>query len=188
MHAHATPATLSDAQPAPFFPQPSIAEVVAHRAYLVRFAMRRLRDPMLAEDAVHDVFEAVLSGRASFAGRSALRSWLTAVLKHKIVDSVRRSPDHDSLDADDGDDAGFGAHGAGATVPCTRPRPDEMAEHRERLARALDGIDRLPPTLRDAMRMRVVDDRETGDICATLGISEENLFVRVHRARKMLLS
>src|SRR5664279_1515505 len=79
----------------------SMAEVVGHRAYLVRFAMRRLRDPMLAEDAVHDVFEAVLSGRASFGGRAALRSWLTAVLKNKIVDAVRRAPRHDSLDAED---------------------------------------------------------------------------------------
>ena len=165
--------------------QPSISDVVAHRAYLVRFAMRRLRDPILAEDAVHDVFEAVLAGRASFAGRSALRSWLTAVLKHKIVDSVRRSPDHASIDAhgDDESDAG-----RPFDVACDRPQPDEMAEHRERLARALDGIDRLPPTLRDAMRLRVLEDRETGDICGALGISEENLFVRVHRARKMLLS
>ncbi len=167
--------------------QPSIAEVVAHRAYLVRFAMRRLRDPMLAEDAVHDVFEAVMSGRASFAGRSALRSWLTAVLKHKIVDSVRRSPNHASLDDDDCDDSPRGA-GTARTVACPRPQPDELAEQRERLASALDGIDRLPPTLREAMRMRVIDDRETADICKTLGISEENLFVRVHRARKMLLS
>ena len=38
----------------------SWAEMVSHRAYLVRFAQRKLRDPMLAEDAVHDVFEAVL--------------------------------------------------------------------------------------------------------------------------------
>ena len=46
----------------------SWAEVMSHRGYLVRFAQRRLRDPMLAEDVVHDVFEAVLSGRAAFAG------------------------------------------------------------------------------------------------------------------------
>ena len=66
------------------------AEMLSHRAYLVRFAQRRLHDPMLAEDVVHDVFEAVLSGRDSFAGRAALRSWLTAILKNKIVDLVRQ--------------------------------------------------------------------------------------------------
>src|SRR2546430_9597347 len=60
-------------------------DMVSHRGYLVRFAQRKLHDPMLAEDVVHDVFEAVLSGRASFGGRAALRSWLTAILKNKIV-------------------------------------------------------------------------------------------------------
>src|SRR5664279_5427016 len=78
----------------------SIAELVSHRPYLVRFALRKLRDAALAEDAVHDVFEAVLSGRARFGGRAALRSWLTAVLKNKIVGAMRRSPDHATLDGD----------------------------------------------------------------------------------------
>ena len=159
----------------------SIAEVVAQRAYLLRFALRRLRDPALAEDAVHDVFEAVLSGRAAFGGRAALRSWLTAVLKNKIVDVLRRTPRHASLDDDD-------ANGAALAVACPQPRPDEIAEQRQRLARALAGIDALPSGLRDAMRLRVLDDRPTASICRELGISEENLFVRVHRARKHLLA
>ena len=160
----------------------SIADVVAHRAYLVRFAQRRLRDPMLAEDAVHDVFEAVLSGRATFAGRAALRSWLTAVLKHKIVDAMRRSPLHASLDDDD--EAGNPAH----DVACPLPGPEEVAEQRELLSRALAGIEALPPGLRDAIRLRVIDERSAASACRELGISEENLFVRVHRARKRLLS
>jgi len=160
----------------------SIADVVAHRAYLVRFAMRRLRDPMLAEDAVHDVFEAVLSGRATFAGRAALRSWLTAVLKHKIVDTMRRSPLHESLaDADDAD-------GPGHDVACPLPGPEEVVEQRELLGQALAGIEALPAGLRDAIRLRVIDGRSAESACRELGISEENLFVRVHRARKRLLS
>jgi RNA polymerase sigma-70 factor (ECF subfamily) len=160
----------------------SIAELVSHRPYLVRFALRKLRDAALAEDAVHDVIEAVLSGRARFGGRAALRSWLTAVLKNKIVDTLRRGDlHHDALDDDEG---GGAAHG----VACLQPRPDEIAEQRQELARVLAGIDRLPRTLRDAMRLRIVEDRSTESVCAELGISEENLFVRVHRARKQLLS
>jgi RNA polymerase sigma-70 factor, ECF subfamily len=161
----------------------SIADVVAHRAYLVRFATRRLRDPMLAEDAVHDVFEAVLAGRASFAGRAALRSWLTAVLRNKIVDAMRRSPIHESLDGEDGE-AGSAAH----DVACPLPGPEEVAEQRQLLRRALAGIEALPGGLRDAMRLRVIEERSAESASKELGISEENLFVRVHRARKRLLS
>ena len=168
--------------PASDRPDISVAELVSHRGYLVRFAMRKLRDPMLAEDAVHDVFEAVLSGRASFAGRAALRSWLTAVLKNKIVDTLRRSHRHESLDDEDGPNEGA------LGVTCTRPRPDEVAEQRQQLARVLAGIEALPQGLRDVMRLRMLEEQSTDAVCRTLGISEENLFVRVHRARKQLLS
>ena len=178
MTLNATPPRLA----ADLAPTVSWSEMVSHRSYLVRFAQRKLRDPLLAEDAVHDVFEAVLSGRAVFAGRAALRSWLTAVLKNKIIDSVRRNAGTESLD-DDGDD-----EGGALAVECPQPRPDEIAEQHQLLERALAGIEALPPTLRDAMRLRVLDDQPTETVCRELGISEENLFVRIHRARKQLLS
>jgi len=160
-------------------------EVIAHRPYLVRFAQRKLHDPMLAEDVVHDVFEAVISGRASFAGRSALRSWLTAVLKNKIVDLVRQRASFDSFDDssdDEGPESGIGA------IECPHAQPDELAEQREFLARTLERIDQLPAGLRDVMHLRVIQDQSTEDVCQALAISEENLFVRLHRARKQLLS
>ena len=160
----------------------SLPELVGHRSYLVRFAQRRLNDPMLAEDAVHDVFEAVITGRAAFAGRSALRSWLTAVLKHKIVDLVRRRPMFESLDDESGDNDDAMAHA------CPQPRPDEVAEQRELLRDALDRIDAMPESLREVMRLRVLEERDTADVCKRLAISEDNLFVRLHRARKQLLS
>jgi RNA polymerase sigma-70 factor (ECF subfamily) len=165
-----------------FAPTVSWTEMVSHRSYLVRFAKARLRDPLLAEDAVHDVFEAVLSGRAAFAGRAALRSWLTAVLKNKIIDSVRRNAGTESLD-DDGDD-----EGGALAVECPQPRPDEIAEQHQLLLRALARIEALPPGLRDVMRLRVLEEQSTEEVCHALGITEDNLFVRLHRARKQLLS
>jgi RNA polymerase sigma-70 factor (ECF subfamily) len=174
-------ATLSTGFQPTFVPTVSWSEMVSHRSYLVRFAQRKLRDPLLAEDAVHDVFEAVISGRAAFAGRAALRSWLTAVLKNKIVDSVRRNAGVDQLD-DETMDSGALA------IECPQPQPDEVAEQRQLLALALRRIEALPPGLRDAMRLRVLEEQSTEDVCAKLGISEDNLFVRMHRARKQLLS
>jgi len=103
------------------------------------------------------------------------------VLKHKIVDALRRAPAHESLDDGDGD-------GPAHDVACPQPGPEEIAEQRERLGRALAGIEALPAGLRDAIRLRAIEDRPAEAACRELGITEENLFVRVHRARKRLLS
>jgi RNA polymerase sigma-70 factor (ECF subfamily) len=156
------------------------AELVSHRGDLVRFAQRRLHDPVLAEDVVHDVFEAVLSGRARFGGRSAPRSWLTGILKHKIVDLIRERAGMVGLDDDEDYE--------GLALPSPAPGPDEQAEQRERLSRTLARIDALPEGLREAMRLRVLQEEPTEAVCAALSISEENLFVRLHRARRRLVS
>lgn len=156
------------------------AELVAERAHLVRFARRRLLDPTLAEDLVHDVFEAVIGGRAPYAGRSSLRSWLTGILKHKIVDLVRQRSGHDSLDQGSGEDDEPPA------LVCPQPRPDEAAEHRQRLDRVLLRVQRLPASLRRVIELRALEDADSREVCRELGISSGNLFVRLHRARALL--
>ncbi len=164
----------------------SWAELSAQRGYLVAYARRRLMDPALAEDLVHDVFEAVASGRAVFGGRAALRSWLVAILKHKIVDLIRQRSGHDSLDAMGQDDDGEAIDSW--ALACPQPRPDEVAEQRQRLAHTLARIQALPHTLREAVQLRLLRDDSSADVCRTLAISEQNLFVRLHRARRMLAS
>jgi RNA polymerase sigma-70 factor, ECF subfamily len=154
-------------------------ELSQHRSFLVHYARRRLQDPALAEDLVHDVFEAVITGRATFGGRSAPRSWLVAILRHKIVDLVRERSGHDSLDTCDSDDE--------FTLPCHQPRPDEVAEQRELLSHVLQRIAALPASLRDAIQLRVLRDQTTEAVCRVLDITEQNLFVRLHRARRQLM-
>ena len=158
-------------------------EVIEHRDYLVRFARRKLHDPALAEDVVHDVFEAVLGGRAQFGGRSALRSWLVGILKNKLVDLIRDRVRYSALDCDDDDDAQ--AHHQQASG---EPGPDDLAEQRERLALVMARIQQLPAGLRDVMEWRVLNDEPTDVVCERLGISQDSLFVRLHRARKQLVN
>ena len=66
------------------------AEIEAHRRYLMRVAQLQLRDGDLAQDVVQDTLVAALTGQAGFDGRSSLKTWLTGILKHKIVDAIRR--------------------------------------------------------------------------------------------------
>src|ERR1700704_3785157 len=65
-------------------------ELETHRRYLLRIATLQLRDPALAEDVVQDTLVAAIQGEKSFSGKSSLRTWLTGILKHKVVDAIRQ--------------------------------------------------------------------------------------------------
>jgi RNA polymerase sigma-70 factor (ECF subfamily) len=159
---------------------PAPAEVAAQRDYLLRVARRSLRDPALAEDAVHDVFTTVVAGQASFHGRSSLRTWLVGILKHKMVDILRRRSGECSLDAWSDEDDG--------AVPQTSraPDPSQLIEQRQQLSQALERVAALPPSLRLAFEQRVLLERSTPEVCCALDITPSNLWVRLHRARKAL--
>lgn len=154
-------------------------DLIPHREFLVRFASRKLRDPALAEDVVHDVFEAVASGRAAFGGRSSLRTWLAGVLKHKIVDLVRQRSGLDTWGEDlDG--------AACQAVECPHPHPDRVVEQRQLLTQVLQGIASLPHGLREVMELRILQEQSSDQVCKTLAITENNLFQRLFKARKSL--
>lgn len=157
---------------------PTWPDLIPHRGELVRYARRKLMDPSLAEDLVHDVFEAVATGRAAFGGRSALRTWLVGILKHKIVDLVRERSGHDALPEDE--------DGTVAALVCPRSGPEEQVAQRQRLAGVLARLETLPAGLREAFERRVLQEQPTGEVCAALCITEDNLFVRLHRARRAL--
>jgi RNA polymerase sigma-70 factor (ECF subfamily) len=160
------------------------ADITPHRDNLVRFAARRLQDPALAEDVVHDVFEAVISGRAQFEGRASLRSWLTGILKFKLIDLIRQRARYDSTDACDFDDT---ESPPSDDIECPSAGPQDLAEQRELLAQVLTRIDALPPSLREVMLFRVLHEEPSATVCKRLGITETSLFVRLHRARKQLM-
>jgi RNA polymerase sigma factor (sigma-70 family) len=69
---------------------PGNQDLQQHRPYLLRYAMLQLRDRELAEDVVQETLLAVLEGRAGFSGNSSHKTWLTGILKHKIIDMMRR--------------------------------------------------------------------------------------------------
>lgn len=157
-------------------------EMSSHRTYLVRYARRKLLDASLAEDLVHDVFEAVASGRARFDGRSSLRTWLTAILKHKIVDLVRERSRLASLDALlESEEAP-----ASPWAQSEQPGPQEQAEQRQRLRQTLRRIEALPPPLRRVVELYVLFDQTSAEVCRSLAITEQNLWVRLHRARRQM--
>jgi len=63
-----------------------------------------------------------------------------------------------------------------------------VAEQRQRLAQTMARIAALPASLRQVLELRVLHERSTDEVCSALHISEQNLFVRLHRARRALAS
>jgi RNA polymerase sigma-70 factor (ECF subfamily) len=61
-----------------------------HGDFLFRYAITRLGNQAVAEDLVQETFLAALRAGKNFFGRSAERTWFVGILKHKIVDYLRR--------------------------------------------------------------------------------------------------
>ena len=162
------------------------------RPYLLRYATLQLRDAAAAEDAVQDALLAALAGKAGFAGRSNLRTWLTGILKHKIVDSIRRQArERPVADLAEGDETGefdalFDRRGHWQEAPDAWEQPEQALNQRQFLAALEACLRALPERTARAFMMREHLGLETSEICKELGISATHCWVMLHRARMAL--
>ncbi|HZM34342.1 MAG TPA: sigma-70 family RNA polymerase sigma factor [Burkholderiales bacterium] len=164
--------------------------VEAERGYLLRYAALQLRDRHAAEDAVQETLLAALTGESGFAGRSNLRTWLTGILKHKIIDAIRRAS-RDGAAAAGEEDANldevvFNPRGHWATAQPAWPDPDASLEQAQFFAVLEECLARLPAKTAQAFMMREHLGLETADICKELGVTPTHCWVLLYRARMSL--
>lgn len=158
-----------------------------HGDYLFRMARRQLHSDELAEDAVQETLLAALAAQARYAGDATPRTWLTGILKHKIIDLIRRQVREVEIprDADGEEDVDCLFKQDGHWAEPLRPwgNPDTEAELSQ-LRHVLDECaDRLKPTMAQVFSLREVAGMETAEICKELGITPTNCWVLLHRAR-----
>jgi RNA polymerase sigma-70 factor (ECF subfamily) len=162
-------------------------EVEGERAYLLRYARLQLRDRAAAEDAVQETLLAALAGEKGFAGRSNLRTWLTGILKHKIVDAIRKASREQPLPEDeDGLDGLFDQRGHWVDPPQAWRDPDASLQTQQFFARLEECLERLPAKTARAFMMREHMGLETGEICKELAVTPTHCWVLLHRARLAL--
>ena len=165
--------------------------VKAHGDYLFNFALGQMRDMNIAEDLVQETFLAALKSQDNFSGRSAERTWLVGILRHKIYDHLRRAcreralridppPAHDESEAFDESLLWIHQIAAESTSPSRRI---ELAEFREHLEKAMSN---LPPRIAQVFQLYSIEECTNQEVCSQLDISESNLWVMLHRARKQL--
>jgi RNA polymerase sigma-70 factor (TIGR02943 family) len=163
-----------------------------HGDYLFRFALARVGRREVAEDLVQETLLAAWRGRAGFAGNARERSWLTAILKRKVIDWLRRAVRERTTQqpegADEWVDGQFTRLGEWRKSPKTWPDPTPGADlEREEFWAAVRGCsDKLPARLRDVFFLWHLEDRPTAEVCETAGVTANNLWVMLHRARLRL--
>ena len=171
------------------------AEIESHRAYLVRYALAQLRDAQLAEEAVQEALLAALESVGSFDGRSSLRTWLTSILRFKVVDLQRRAVKeraHVSLAEEvvaDGDawmDDFFDETGHWRSPPQSWNDPESSLEQRRFFEAFERCLSRLPDTASRVFFRREVLGDDTAAICQDEGVTASNCWVILHRARVAL--
>ena len=163
------------------------ASLEEERGYLVRYARLQLRDAAAAEDAAQETLVAALLAEKSYAGRSSLRTWLTGILKHKIIDAMRKASREQPLPQDEGAlDALFDASGHWIDPPQEWRDPDAALQSRQFLAVVEECLGHLPAKTARAFMMREHLGLETPDICKELAVTPTHCWVLLHRARLAL--
>lgn len=167
-------------------------EAARLRPMLLRFARLQLRDEAAAEDAVQECLLAALTSKQGFAGQSALRTWLTAILRNKIVDHIRQKAREPSVQAvdDDGEDRDFDAlflpDGHWAEPPARWGDPHRTLENKRFYDVFEACVEILPAKIARVFMLREFSGLETDEICKELAISTANCWVTLHRARMRL--
>ena len=166
--------------------------VERHGDYLFRYALMRVRNRDLAENLVQETFLAALSSKSSFGGRSAERTWMIGILKHKVIDHYRkgfreRPVSELQTDEEQTIDQFYDAAGSPKQFPKDwMPDQEVIMQNKEFWTTFRDCLSHLPARSAEAFTLRELDDLDTTVICKELGISPTNLWVMLHRARLQL--
>jgi RNA polymerase sigma-70 factor (ECF subfamily) len=166
--------------------------VATYADYLYMYAIVRINDEDLAKDLVQETFLAALERVDRFEGRSTERTWLTAILKNKIIDVYRKKSSGLAVAAANKatqEQDEFFDEGNGHWKSEYAPQPIAgMDEQDPLLQKELNKIlqlclQKLPALWNAVFTMKHVDDAATEHICTELHVTQANFWVIIHRAK-----
>lgn len=166
------------------------------RRQMIKFATLQLGDSHLAEDAVQEALIGALKNASSFGGRAALKTWIFAILKNKIADTLRykqRVMNASSLLREEDEDEDISellfdrkGHWQQDERPVAWGNPEASLRetHFWRMFEAC--LERLPPKQARVFMMREFIELDVDEICVAVDLTISNLHVLLHRSRLRL--
>ena len=149
-----------------------------HNRRVFRATRAILRDDAEAEDAMQDAYVSAYQHLAEFGGRARLSTWLVRIAVHAALARLRRKRVAAAVDDRDLEEA---------TMPNTPVRSPEDAVSDAELRAVLEqSIDALPVAFRAVFVLRAVEDMSVAETAEALGIPEETVRTRLHRARGLM--
>jgi RNA polymerase sigma-70 factor (TIGR02943 family) len=168
--------------------------VKLHADYLYRYALTKVQDEQLAKDLVQETFLAALEKSANFKGESTERTWLTAILRNKIIDVYRKRSSlssHTEELANNEEEEFFDSE-KGHWNPPYYPRSfgteSDLLTNKEFAAILQQCLKKLPGLWLSVFTMKLIDEEQTETICKELKVTASNFWVIIHRAKVNLRS
>jgi RNA polymerase sigma-70 factor, ECF subfamily len=147
---------------------------------LYRVARAILRNDGEAEDVMQDAYVRAYQHLNQFAGKAAFSTWLTRIAVNEALGRLKLRNRIDQLDIEEQYEESVMAAQENAPDPEAKASTGELRELLE--AALLE----LPEPYRAVVMLRDIEEMNTSETAAALGLTEENVKVRLHRGRLMI--
>ena len=160
--------------------------------YLFSYALLKVRDTHLAEDFVQETLLAAMTAEKNFSYQSSVRTWLTSILKHKIIDHFRRQGREvaigDIVNQDDADklDSFFKSNGQWIEKPEAFPNPESALQQQDFWRVFQHCLSGLKTKQTEVFLAKEIHGMNNAEICKDFSITPTNVWVLTHRARLSL--
>jgi RNA polymerase sigma-70 factor, ECF subfamily len=148
-----------------------------HNQRLYRTVRAILRSDAEAEDALQQAYLSAYSHLGQFAGDAQFATWLTRIAINEAFSRSRRRAKLAEVDMDEGEPMKTSSNGSS---------PEEQASKRELAGLLEQAIDGLPEKYRLVVMLREVQELSTAETAECLGLTEDAVKVRLHRAKLLL--
>ena len=166
---------------------------------LLRLAMAYVPSRAVAEEVVQETWVGVLEGLSCFEGRSSLKTWIFRILTNRAKTRGQRERRYEpmGLGGDSGDNLDgpavdpdrflksgyFVDHWVSQPNAWEDETPEQLLLSKETRAQIEKAIEALPPTQRQVITLRDIEEVSSQEVCNILDITETNQRVLLHRAR-----